>query len=236
MPLQSRLPSQVYRRSNNWALLAVFIEGVGLIMPTDLPNPFESTWTSDEPQEYLSGSSEYPEVFAGRFARLVANIIDGLVLILPVIIVSRISFEYLSLAGLGFSNFELSQDEGLSFLASILVASFPWVIFFALNGYFLHYRGQSIGKMAMGVQIVDFRTNRLIGLGPRMLARFLWLLPLTLIAERLTPTDIDERLLNLVQFIGILIIFGPSQRCLHDYIAGTQVLRYRPSRPGLNDL
>jgi uncharacterized RDD family membrane protein YckC len=56
---------------------------------------------------------------------------------------------------------------------------------------------------------------------------------LSLIAELVgsgTP-----QLISFVYFVGVLLIFSPSRRCLHDYIAGTHVVEYRPDRPKLND-
>jgi len=47
---------------------------------------------------------------------------------------------------------------------------------------------------------------------------------------RVTP-----QLISFVFFVGVLLIFSPSRRCLHDYLAGTHVVEYRPNRPNLKD-
>jgi len=88
------------------------------------------------------------------------------------------------------------------------------VIFLVLHGYFLATRGQTIGKIAAGVRIVDFHTGQLLSFGK-------------LIGLRVIPVWVAA----VVPFAGgclalidILFIFGNDRRCVHDLIAGTKVV------------
>jgi len=199
-------------------------------MPNDSINPYEANLTPHDPILGEQSDSGIPLVLGRRFARFVANIVDGILLILFIIPVALFAGTGLMGApGLG----QLGQNPGVSLLLSIVVAIVPWVAFFLVNGYSLHSRGQTLGKMATNVQIVDYKTDRIMGLNGRIFLRFLWTVPLSLIAELVgsgTP-----QLISFVYFVGVLLIFSPSRRCLHDYIAGTHVVEYRPDRPKLND-
>lgn len=200
-------------------------------MPNDSINPYEANLTPHDPILGEQSDSGIPLVLGRRFARFVANIVDGILLILFIIPVALFAGTGLMGApGLG----QLGQNPGVSLLLSIVVAIVPWVAFFLVNGYSLHSRGQTLGKMATQVQIVDYKTDRIMGLNGRIFLRYLWTVPLTLVAS-LIAGDMGSQVINFVYFVGILLIFSPSRRCLHDYIAGTHVVEYRPDRPKLND-
>ena len=136
----------------------------------------------------------------------------------------------MGIGGLG----QIGQNPGGSFVLLLLVAIVPWIAFFAINGYFLQSRGQTLGKMATQVQIVDHKTNRIMGLNSRAFLRYLWTVPLTLVVTLLFG-EAGSQWINLVYFVGVLFIFSSSRRCLHDYIAGTHVVEYQPGRPQLAD-
>jgi uncharacterized RDD family membrane protein YckC len=79
---------------------------------------------------------------------------------------------------------------------------------------FLLSRGQSLGKLIVGVRIVDYDTEE----NPGFMRLYVW--------RVLVPA-----LLSLVPFFGqifalvnVLFIFGEQRRCLHDCIAGTKVV------------
>lgn len=199
-------------------------------MPNDSNNPYEASLTPQGPGFGDQIDSEIPLVLGRRFARLVANIVDGILLIIFMIAVALFAGTGLmGMPGLG----QLDQNPGASVLLFLAIAFVPWIAFFVINGYFLQSRGQTLGKMATNVQIVDYKTDRIMGLNGRIFLRFLWTVPLSLIAE-LVGSGVPQ-LINIVYLVGILLIFSPSRRCLHDYIAGTHVVEYRPDRPQLND-
>ncbi len=86
--------------------------------------------------------------------------------------------------------------------------------FVLIHGYFLKTGGQTIGKKLSGIRIVDLRGN-VPSLSTLILARFL---PICLAA--------------MIPFAGpflclfdLLFIFRKDRRCLHDLIAGTQVVK-----------
>jgi hypothetical protein len=54
-------------------------------------------------------------------------------------------------------------------------------------------------------------------------------MPLVLIVA-MVPGVIDDLLINLVTIVDALFIFGKERRCLHDFIAGSKVIRVT-SRP-----
>ena len=199
-------------------------------MPNDSINPYEASLTQQDQGFGDQIDSEIPLVLGRRFARLVANIVDGFLLMIFMIAVAL--FAGTGLMGMpGLA--QLGQNPGASLLLFLAIAFVPWIAFFVINGYSLQYRGQTLGKMATNVQIVDYKTDRIMGLNGRIFLRFLWTVPLSLIAA-FVGNGVPQ-LINIVYIVGIVLIFSPSRRCLHDYIAGTHVVEYRPDRPQLND-
>ena len=77
------------------------------------------------------------------------------------------------------------------------------------------------------IRIVDATTGALISFVRVYVYRYLWLTPLVLIAA-LIPGQVDDILINLVALVDGLFIFGKERRCLHDYIAGSKVIRVTP--------
>lgn len=140
---------------------------------------------------------------ASRWARLGAAFIDGLlmmIIILPVAFVFGI-FEALASGG----QMGLTTTVAMGFLG---IAAF-----FILNGYLLSSNGQTIGKKLLGIKIVDLEGRkppfgRLIGM------RYVpvWLVVYIPIIG------------NFASFIDNLFIFRGDKRCIHDLIAGTQVI------------
>jgi len=139
---------------------------------------------------------------ASRGARFAAALIDGLV-------AAAIGFAVLA-PMYGSSYFSMAANGISAILPGLAVYM---VIFYAIEGWFLFTRSQSIGKMALGLRIVRADGSwatvgrtlgvRLIGFG------LLGLLPLV------------------GPFIGLidaLFIFGSSRRCLHDLAADTIVV------------
>ena len=99
----------------------------------------------------LDGSNPAEDQPATRISRLGAAIVDGFAIaaiILPV--------QYLS----GYLS-RVAQQQ-VSVLEILLMSLLGLVVFLVLNGYLLINRGQTLGKIAAGVQIVDFETGRLL--------------------------------------------------------------------------
>lgn len=140
---------------------------------------------------------------AGRGMRLVAVIIDTLivlVLLIPVMLVGGI-----------FTMLFSGEEPGFGTTLMIGVATF--VLFVVVQGYPLNATGQTWGKKALGIKIVDLAGNK-----PEF-GR--------LIALRYLTTQV----IGMIPFIGViyglvnvLFIFGDDRRCIHDRIAGTRVV------------
>lgn len=141
---------------------------------------------------------------AGRGARLLAVIIDGLL--------GGAVFWIISLAT-PFNVFRPDVSAGMALLlGETLIVGF--LIFLVLNGYLLHTRGQTIGKLAMKIRVVRSDGSaasllRLAGL------RYL-------VNNVLTLIPLVGWLYGLVD---ALMIFRDSRKCLHDNIADTIVVK-----------
>ena len=88
------------------------------------------------------------------------------------------------------------------------------VVSIAINGYLLVTRGQTVGKLMVGIRIVDAGSNgaatALNVLGLRYVAVFVVL-----------------AIPNIGQLLGlmdIMFMFRGDRRCVHDLIAGTKVI------------
>jgi len=161
-------------------------------------NPYQT------PKSNLTRSSESAIVLAGRGQRFLAAMVDGiiaLVVMIPVMMVLGV-FSY-SMKGL--------QPP---FFLMLSATSIGFVVFVAIHATLLSRYGQTIGKKALGIRIADMEGNK-PPLGTILFKRYL---PVSFIG--LIP--IVGQFLPL---IDALFIFRGDRRCLHDLIAGTQVLR-----------
>ena len=157
-----------------------------------------------ENREHEREVRHYP--LANRRKRLLAAMIDGFIgflLLLPV-------YEY-------YDFFEwwalpIEQREPLPVSVVINLLFYIFASYLILHSYLLYYYGQTIGKriMRIAVATLDFQVpayNRLIAL------RYL---PFHL-ASLFPP-------LALLPIVDLLYIFRQDHRCLHDHMAGTQVI------------
>ena len=153
---------------------------------------------------------------AERGTRLGASMIDGLVMLLL--------FAPAMLAGIGLGDLGGTADatppailvwaEAHPVVTQIVGDIAGLLVFFAVNGYWLHTRGQSVGKRLLGIRIVRSSGER------ATLSRIIF--------ARYVPTQA----MGMVPVIGmlyalidILFIFGDSRQCLHDRIADTIVVK-----------
>lgn len=142
------------------------------------------------------------EDLAGRGARLGAYLID-------MIIVGGIGgvIAY----ALGWFDGIMRQDP----TAAVSVLLLTIVVFGVINGRWLVTRGQTVGKRLVGVRIVDARTREIVPLVKSYGLRFI-------VVQAITQVPVAGPILALVD---PLFIFGERRRCLHDYLAGTIVVR-----------
>jgi uncharacterized RDD family membrane protein YckC len=163
-----------------------------------------------------SGGAPRGDELAGRFTRFAAAMVDGILLLL---VVGPVQF------ATGFYARSQIQDVGIAEqIAMNLLGMIVWLVF---NGYLLFSRGQTIGKLATGIQIVDYRSGTLLPFVRAYVFRYLWTLPFAVISWFLPMAAI---LIGVLGLIDALMIFGGERRCLHDNIAGSKVVLYREGR------
>ena len=165
-------------------------------------NPYAAPLSNDDNPGMADAGGD---VLADRGTRFVASFVDTLLvmaIVLPIGIAT------------GFYTRAAAQQVG-----------FPeHVAMLAVNGYLLANRGQTVGKMLNKIRIVDAQTGSRLPFVRVFVYRSLWLIPLVVIAA-LIPGQADDILINLVSLVDALFIFGKQRRCLHDYIAGSKVVR-----------
>jgi uncharacterized RDD family membrane protein YckC len=139
----------------------------------------------------------------GRGERLGAAFIDGLILLLVLV--------PLMFVGGYFSGIMQGQQPG--FGTQLLWSLLSFALFIAIQGYPLAQTGQTWGKKLLKLKIVD-----MAGAKPDFVR---------LAGMRYGSTQ----LISLVPLLGglyvivdVLFIFRDDRRCIHDLIAGTQVV------------
>lgn len=139
----------------------------------------------------------------GRGERLVAAIVDGLIMI--AIVMPAMFFS-------GYFSGILAGREP-PVLAQVLWTLGAFAIFILVQGYPLARSGQTWGKKLLKLRIVD-----LSGAKPDLLR---------LIGFRYGSTQLISLvpvLGTIYAFVDVLFIFAADRRCLHDHIAGTRVV------------
>ncbi len=183
-------------------------------------NPFETSYIPGD----LAETIERPdgEVLADRATRLVAAILDG-ILVMCITLPIQLGTGYLQMVTAQQTPpLWLEIGVNLSGVAALL----------ALNGWMLASRGQSIGKRLLGIQIVSCVDKGLLPFGRVVLIRSLWLTPLALVSVFLPvqAKSIMGFVIGAVSLIDSLLIFGSDRRCLHDRLAGSMVVKFLPDR------
>ncbi len=145
------------------------------------------------------------DALAGRWVRLGAAILDGLLLL--VILLPIQWFGGLLPAAMS------AGRSGLPTTTLVLWGALGLIVFIAVQGGPLHQSGQTWGKRVMDIRIVDLEGNK-----PP-----LW----RLLALRYLPLQAVGQIPILGVVVGLLnplLIFRADRRCLHDHIAGTKVI------------
>jgi uncharacterized RDD family membrane protein YckC len=160
-------------------------------------NPYATPRTPVVRAEYPS--REGSEALASRGARLAAALIDGLaavVILLPALAAIFFVGENSSLSGAGL------LFAGLSGIAFLVFAVYQMAM--------LLRQGQTLGKKAMNIRIVNYADGQVPPAGRLLMMRYF----------------VNSLLGNipLYTFLDILFIFGSERRCIHDYLAGTKVV------------
>ena len=145
---------------------------------------------------------------AGRGSRIGAVIIDSIIIIPAFIGIAMIT-------GFWDEIFpRLANGIPLSLKENLIMFLVGQSVFLMLNGSFLANYGQTIGKKLMKIKIVDMEGNNL-GLIKLYSLRYLAF-------SLLSQIPVAGGLISL---LNILFVFGKERRCLHDRLAGTQVIK-----------
>ena len=145
-------------------------------------------------------SGKYP--LASRAHRLAAALLDDLIALLVVLPLMG----YYDVFGV----IERTNNIPIGIMVNMNIIAFA--AFVCIHGYWLYNYGQTLGKKVMGIAIstMDYQVpafNKVIAL------RYL---PFR--AAGVVPG------LNVLPIIDVLFIFRKDRRCLHDFLAGTQVI------------
>jgi uncharacterized RDD family membrane protein YckC len=139
------------------------------------------------------------DALASRGSRLAASLIDGLaavVILLP------------ALASIFF----VDESESLS-TTGVFFAALSGIAFLGFAVYQLSMlvrEGQTLGKKAMNIRIVNYSDGQIPSAGRLLGMRYV----------------VNSFLGNLPFYalLDVLLIFGDERRCIHDYLAGTKVV------------
>ncbi len=179
----------------------------------DLTNPYAPpTATVADVSDHAGTEPRLAE----RGARLGASMIDGLLMLLlvaPAMLAAMIP-GVLGGAADATPPAMLVWAEAHPVVSQIIWGMAGLLVFFAVNGYWLHTRGQSIGKRLLKIRIVRSTGER------ATLSRILFARYLPIQAMGIVPV-----IGMLYALIDILFIFGDSRQCLHDRIADTIVVK-----------
>ena len=141
---------------------------------------------------------------AGRGRRFVATLID--VVLVPVVAV---------LLMLVTGVLEHAADWSTSALPALRMIGLGLASYVLLNLWLLWTRGQTVGKAAMGITIVDAKSGERVAIW-RLFIRGLFFPTLYMIV--LLPY------VALVPVIDQALIFRKDRRCVHDWICRTAVV------------
>ena len=154
-----------------------------------------------------AGTPSGPEL-AGRGRRLGAYIIDTIIAGIVLVAVA-----YFNPGPLGITMLDIMRDPMTQQMSTAGSIAFV-IIFMAINSYLLVTKGQTLGKMALGIRIVDAASN-----GAATAVKLLGLRYVLVMLVAVIP--FIGGLLGLIDF---LFIFREDRRCVHDLIAGTKVV------------
>lgn len=141
---------------------------------------------------------------ATRWSRLWSSLIDSLTIM-------AISIPTMHFTG-GLEM--ITQGIQPSFIYNISIAALAISVFFIINFKLLKTQGQTIGKKTLKIKIVDLDGN-LPDFNTQILKRY---------ATYFLPGQIPVAG-QFFSLINILFIFGKKKRCIHDFVAGTKVIK-----------
>lgn len=166
----------------------------------DPQNPYQS------PQAPLTAPGPADQELADRGVRLVAAIIDGIIMLILMI-------PLMFFGGYINAVMEAAQAGQQTYGLQILWGIGGVILFFIVQYLPLSQSGQTWGKRVMKIKIVDLDGNQ-PSLATLMGKRYLFS----------QGVGIIPCLGAIVVLVDVLMIFRDDRRCLHDQIAGTRVV------------
>ncbi len=160
-----------------------------------MENPYAAPRVAAARPQYSAVSSDS---LASRGSRLAASLIDGfaaIVILLPAL--SAVFF---------------AGNESLSGVAILLalVSGIAFLGFAVSQLSMLVRQGQTLGKKAMNIRIVNYSDGQIPSAG-------------RLLGMRYFVNSLLGQI-PFYTFLDVLLIFGNERRCIHDYLAGTKVV------------
>jgi uncharacterized RDD family membrane protein YckC len=184
---------------------------------TTAQNPFAP------PRALVEDHFNAPEemVTATRMSRFLAFLVDvspGFVIGIVAVVMGAAM-----LPGLFSGHFDPRSASFATFGAFFLLVFVGIIAWTVWNIVLLYKYGQTIGKKVMGIRVVRMDGSRVtfarfFFLRGLAMGVIVWVVSLVGMAVHL------HFLGNIVSLVDYLMIFGAAHRCLHDYIADTQVV------------
>jgi len=166
-------------------------------MPRDIYSTPESELETEE------NSSEITNL-ATRWQRLWASLIDGLT-------IAVITIPTMYFTG-GFDGIAQGIQPSLGY--TLLIAALGIIVFLIINAKSLIHNGQTVGKRLLGIKIVDLNGS-LPSIKQHLIKRY---------TVYFIPGQIPV-VGQVFSLINLLFIFAKQKRCVHDYAAGTKVVK-----------
>ena len=180
---------------------------------TAAQNPFAPPRTPVQDQFNAPGEM----VTATRMSRFLAVLIDASPVLALVVV--GIVVAVATIGASAFSGHFDPRSGSIAVLGTFCALAFVGLIGWAIWNIVLLYKyGQTVGKKVMGIRVVRMDGSRV------SFARFFFLRWLALAVVTWIVGLVAHSLGNLVSLVDALMIFGAAHRCLHDYIADTQVV------------
>ncbi len=176
-----------------------------------MDNPYAAPDEDERLADRFESVGENNFVLASRWRRLFAIIVEYLFfcfcLIVPIVLISL--SQTIDIA-------ENGEFDSESMLAVGIVMSVGVLFYALINCFLIYHRGQGVGKLALGIRVVTRDFRRLSAL------RYIFVrsLPVAILAQ--IPLG------NLLVIIEVLFIFRAEKNCIHDDLAGSRVVNYRP--------
>ena len=173
------------------------------------------------PRSAVRGSDDEDAQLAARWRRLVARIIDWVLIGILTFIINffTLGTDWI----LRYSQALVDPNERVELIDVIwteltvnviTMLGTEILLYVLLNVYLLARRGQTIGKFMMGVRIVDYFTGEIPKLRFSLLMR----------EGGLYLLGIFGLLGSLISLVDKLFIFSENRRCIHDYWGFTTVV------------